>query len=230
MGHSVPSAGHHSHFLPVCGTAADGSVHRPGILPKIAGDDAAVGPGQRVILKLLRQFHMGEVVFCGDDETGGVPVNAVDDAGPQFSVDPGKAVPAVIQQGVHQCPVRVSRRGVDHQPLRFVHHDDVLVLVHHVQRDILRHDVHRLRLRQFHRHRFPAGQPGVFSEGFSRRRHPALLHQLLNGGAGQLRLLCQPCVQPFSGILTGRLQDQRLHPFSSCHAFRRVTRNRSRPE
>lgn len=115
MGHGVPSAGHHSHFLPIRRAAADGSVHRPGILPKIAGDDAAVGPGQRVILKLLRQFHMGEVVFCGDDETGGVPVNAVDDAGPQFSVDPGKTVPAVIQQGVHQCPVRVSRCGVDYQ-------------------------------------------------------------------------------------------------------------------
>ena len=30
---------------------------------------------------------------------------------PQLPVDPGKAVPAVIQQGVHQCPVRVSRCG-----------------------------------------------------------------------------------------------------------------------
>ena len=126
--------------------------------------------------------------------------------------------------------LRVPRCGVDYQALRFVHHDDVLVLVHHVQRDILRHDVRRLRLRQFHRHRFPVGQPGVFSEGFSRRRHPALLHQFLNGGAGQLRLLCQPCVQPLPGILTGRLQDQRLHPFSSCHAFRRSIHSRSRPE
>lgn len=115
MGHGVPSAGHHSHFLPVRRTAADGSVHRPVILPEIAGDDAAVGPGQRVILKLLRQLHMGGIVFRGNDETGGVSVNAVDNAGPQFSVDPGKAVPAVIQQGVHQCPVRVSRCGVDYQ-------------------------------------------------------------------------------------------------------------------
>ena len=58
----------------------------------------------------------------------------------------------------------------------------------------------------------------------------AVLWVLARGGAGQLRLLCQPCIQPFSDVLTGRLQDQRLHPFSSCHAFRRVTHSRSRPE
>ena len=45
---------------------------------------------------------MGGIVFGGDDQAAGVPVNAVDDAGTLLPPDAGQALPAVIQQGVDQ--------------------------------------------------------------------------------------------------------------------------------
>ena len=42
-----------------------------------------VHPGQGVILELGGQGQVGTVIFSGDDQAGGVPVDAVDDAGAQ---------------------------------------------------------------------------------------------------------------------------------------------------
>ena len=137
VGHRAPAARHHRHLLPVRRVAADGGVHRAAVLPEIPRHDAPVDPGQGVVLELGGELLVGEVVFGGDKEAGGVPVDPVDDAGPQLPADAGQAVPAVVEQGVHQGAVRVAGGRVDHQPLGLVHHDDVSVLVHHVQGDVL---------------------------------------------------------------------------------------------
>lgn len=50
----------------------------------------------------------------------------------------GEGVPAVVQQGVDQRAVRMARRRMHHHAHGLIHHDDVLILVDHVQRDILR--------------------------------------------------------------------------------------------
>ena len=67
------------HPLPVGPVTGNGGVHRAGILPEPAHGDGLVGPGQRMVLKLLRQGEMGHVVFGGDDQTAGVPVDPMDD-------------------------------------------------------------------------------------------------------------------------------------------------------
>ena len=54
------------------------------------------------------------VVFGGDNEAAGVPVNAVDNAGAQFAADAGEAVAAVVQQSVHQGAVGIPRCRVHH--------------------------------------------------------------------------------------------------------------------
>ena len=230
MGHGIPAAGHHGHLLPVCRTAADGSVDRACILPEIPHDDAAVCPGQCMILKLCRQPDMGKVVLRRNDKAGGIPVNAVDNAGAQLPVDAGEGTAAVVQQGIDQRPVRVSRRRMHHQSLGLVDHNNVIVLVHHVQRDILRNKIHRFRLRKQHRNGLPPRQAGVLRQRFSSRRNPACLRKLLCRRAGQLRLLRQPCVQPLSGVLTVRLQDQWLHSVSSHRVFRRSAHSKQPPE
>ena len=81
VGHGTAAVGDHGHFLAVDRMAADGGIHGAAVLTQVSGDDAAVDPAEGVILQLIRETLMGKVVFRGDDEAAGVPVDAVDDAG-----------------------------------------------------------------------------------------------------------------------------------------------------
>ena len=76
----------------------DGGVYGAGILPGTACHNAAVHPGQGVILQLRRQPLVGKIVFRNGYQAGGIPVNPVDDAGPQGPAYAGEGVPAVEQQ------------------------------------------------------------------------------------------------------------------------------------
>ena len=117
VGHRRPAVRHHRHLLPVGRAAADGGVHGPRVLPEIPGHDAPVDAGEGVVLELGGELLMGEVVLGRDDETGGVPVDPVDDAGAQGPADAGEGVPAVMEQGVDQRPVRVAGAGWTTSPL-----------------------------------------------------------------------------------------------------------------
>ena len=76
--------------------AGHGGVHGAGVLPKAAHSDGVILPVKTVVLQLGRQSQMGSIIFGGNDKPRGIPVNAVDDARPQLSVDSGKAISAVI--------------------------------------------------------------------------------------------------------------------------------------
>ena len=90
-----------------------------------------------MVLQLRAEGQVGGVVFGGDDEAAGIAVDAVDDAGALFAADAGETVAAVVEQGVDQGAVRVAGGRMDHQARGLVDHDDVVVLVDHVQGDVL---------------------------------------------------------------------------------------------
>ena len=54
---------------------------------------------------------MGKVVFRGNNESAGVPVNAVDDTGALFAADAAQTVPTVVEQGVDQGASWACRFG-----------------------------------------------------------------------------------------------------------------------
>ena len=129
----------------------------------------------------------------------------------------------MVQDRVHESPaiagvVRGSRPGVDHHPGGLVHHREIVVLVHDIQRNLLRHGAQRLRLR-FARHLdlFFATQP---QRGLGRtavHQHVPLLQQQLDArAADRLKLLHQELVQP----LPGRFQ--RHHPRMQCRKILRT--------
>ena len=91
--------------------AADGGVHRAAVLLQIARDQALIRAGQGVVAELGTEKGVGRVVLGGDDETAGVPVDAVDDAGALLAADAGETVAAVVEQGVDQGAVRVAAAG-----------------------------------------------------------------------------------------------------------------------
>jgi len=106
----------------------------------------------------------------------------------------------------------VSRR-VDHQPGGLVDHDQVVILVHHVQINGLGLII-QLRLNfHFQRQRFITGQL-LFGLGLgSVDRQHAILDPGLQARPGKaVKQLCRHLVYPLSGVL-------RLHLFGALNFF-----------
>ena len=145
VGHRGPAAEVvHRHLLPVGGVAGDGERRScpgppgdcPPPPPRTPGrgcDPGAAAARARWAMSFLAAM-MRPLVSRSIRWT--IP-------GPELAVDAGEALAAVVEQGVDQGAVGVARGGVDHQPHGLVHHDDVPVLVHHVQGDFLGQDLHR---------------------------------------------------------------------------------------
>ena len=76
--------------------AGDGGGDGAAVLAEAPHRHGVVQAEQGVVLELGGQRQVGAVVFGGDDQAGGVPVDAVDDAGAQLAVDAGEGIAAVI--------------------------------------------------------------------------------------------------------------------------------------
>ena len=96
VGNCLPPVWGDRHALAVCGVPPNGGVHRTAILPEGAHRHPVVQPEQGVILQLGGQGQVGPVVLRRDEQAGGVPVDAVDDAGTQLPVDSGEGIFTVI--------------------------------------------------------------------------------------------------------------------------------------
>ena len=76
---------------------------------------------------------MGQVIFGNGKQTGGVFVNAVDNARAQLPVDAGKALPHGVEQAVHQSVVLMPRRRMDNKPFGLVDDGHILVFIYNIQ-------------------------------------------------------------------------------------------------
>ena len=98
----------------------------------------------------------------------------------------------------------MSGGGVDHHAHRLIYHDHIPVLVHHVQRDVLGEDVHRLGVGEENLHHIAGGGAVILFQRFPAAGHRPVLQQALGGGAGQpLHAAGQKGVQPLAGLLDG---------------------------
>ena len=207
MGDSPPgrgAVGQHGDFLAVCGMAAQGLVHRAGILFKGAVHHSAVLPGEGVGLNLLRQAGVGKVVFRHNQQAAGVLVNAVNDSRPGHAVDAGEGVAAVGQQRVDQCALLVARSGMDHHALGLVHHQQVAVLVDHLQGDGLGAHLQRAHLGKLHQNLVPWLELGAFGEGLPPAGDAPVFYKVLHGGAGHvLQGGGEELIHPLARLLHG---------------------------
>ena len=205
MGHRIPGIpGGDAHLFPVRGVPPDGRVHGARVLPEGAHHNGLIGPGHGMVLELACQPHMGPVILRHRQQSGGILVDAVDDAGPQLPVDAAQVIAHGIEQAVDQGIVLVPRRGVDHQALGLVDHQHILVLIHDVQGDLLRFNVHGLGFRDGDGQGVAHIQSVIFLAGAAVARHMAPLHQLLGGAAAHVRQAPgQERVQPLPGGIGG---------------------------
>ena len=146
VGHRIPPPVRHGHLLPIRAMPANRRVHSPAVLPQVPDHHRLICPCQTVVLKLCGQCLVRSIILCRNNQSAGIPVNAVNNPRPQSAPYPAQALPAVVEQGVDQGPVRVPRRRVDHHPHRLIDHDDVLVLIDHIQGDVLGNQVDGLRV------------------------------------------------------------------------------------
>ena len=128
---------------------------------------------------LLGKADVGGVVLCHHQQAACVLIDAVDDAGADLAANAGKAALAVPQQGVDQRAVLVAGCGVHHHALGLVDHQQMGVLVDDLQRNILRHGLDGLRVRDLQQHGVPCLELQAFGHGLAVTLHMPLGHQRL---------------------------------------------------
>ena len=130
---------------------------------------------------------MRRVGLRDDDEAGGVLVQPVHDAGALHAADAGQ-VCYECEQRVHERAVRVSRRGVHRQPRGFVHDDEMIVLVHDADGDVLRRKVERRRRRHDDHHHVAAAHDSRRLDGASVDGDAAVPRQRSRPRAAEVRV------------------------------------------
>ena len=143
----APSFADDGDLLPVRGGAGERSVDRALSRLWNARDDRKIAPIHAVSRKLLGQSFVSNVGLGDHEQTGRILVDAVDYPGAGDAANTGQRPAAVMQQRVHQGAIRIACRRVDHKPRRLVDDQQVLVLENDPKRNVLRHIMRRLRLR-----------------------------------------------------------------------------------
>lgn len=141
MGHGFAAALADGHFLAIMRMPVDRLIDGAAGPVRHAPDKGHVAAphlaGAAMVGELGGERLVGAVVFRDDHQAGGVLVQPVDDAGPLHAADAGERRAAMGDQRVDQCAGFMARGGMDHEVLRLVDDDEVAVLEHDIERDIL---------------------------------------------------------------------------------------------
>ena len=204
------------HFFAVGLAAAEVCFHKALVLRKAAVNYRLVGALHAVHRHLLGKADVGGVVLCHHQQAAGVLINAVDDAGADLAANAGKAALAVPQQGVDQRAVRVAGCGVHHHALGLVDHQQMGILVDDIQRDILRHGLDGLCVRDLQQHGVSCLEFQAFGHSLAVALHMTLGHQRLQRRAGQAGVLAAEKAVDWLGEsaqLKYPIQGELLSPF-----------------
>jgi hypothetical protein len=71
---------------------------------------------------------VGLIILGYHHDAGGVFIETMDNTRSQHAIDPGKIL-AVMDQGIDQCPRRISCSRMNDHPRGFVKHDDGWIFI-----------------------------------------------------------------------------------------------------
>lgn len=152
---SAPLAGCISecfHARSVPRITADWQVDSAGVTFKFALGERKVSFFYGAGAKRFRQSGVGIVVFCDDDQAGGLFVETVHDSRPEcirLRSTAGKILSAT-QKRVYKRATRVPCAGMDAHARRFVDDEQVVVFIDYVQRNGFRFRAKRRTLHNFY--------------------------------------------------------------------------------
>lgn len=148
----------HRHPFAVRGVPRDGRADFPLLARQLPADNPMVTFLHLPAGELGGKGDMGGVRLGHDQAPAGPSVEAVDDAGPGDSADSAQLSGAMVEQGIDEGVLLVSRGGVDHQPRRLVEHHQRLIFVENAQRHLLGLGLGRPRFGPMHLHFFPGAR------------------------------------------------------------------------
>ena len=203
---------HHRDLFAVARVAAEVRFDRALVLFQVAVHHRMVDAVDAVYAHLLAEGLVRGIVFGHHQQAAGVFVDAVHDARADGAANAGELPGTVVEQRVDQRAVGVAGRRVHHHAFGFVDDEQVGVLIHDVQRDILRRRLDGLRVRHFHRHPVPCPRLVAFGHAAAVDLYARFLNKVLQGAAGQpFARLAQKAVQALAGSLRRHGAFKRLH-------------------
>ena len=157
---------------------------------------------------------MRRIVFGHHQQTAGILIDAVYDAGADRAADAGQLPGTVVKQCIDESAVRVAGGRVNHHALRLVDHQQVIILVHNIKRNVLGLRLNGLRVGQCHTVNSTGGYLVFFVDGRAVPGDKPLLDQPLQRTAGECRALPrQPRIQPTAVAGDGgKLKQLHRHP------------------
>jgi len=133
-----PAIPDNGHLLAIRDTATDVARDLSGERDWYTPNNCGIATVHSAQHKVARKCVMRQLGFGDDHQPARALVEAMNDTRPANPADPGEARTAMADQGVDERPLRVSRRGVDNQPCRFVDDDQMPILELNIQRNRLR--------------------------------------------------------------------------------------------
>ena len=134
----LDAVGAHCHLFAVPKTASDGQVDDTFLLLDLSVDHRFIKAVYRVLLNLAAESKIAFVILCTDQQTAGILVDAMNDSLTFDSIAACQFSTAVVQQRIDQRSLAVAGSGMNHHVLGFIHHQQVLVLIDNLQRNLLR--------------------------------------------------------------------------------------------
>ena len=168
-------------------------------------------PGKTVLFNLRGQGLMRPIVFGHDKQPAGVLVDTVNDARTENTIDSGKTVAAMIQQGVYQRPPGMTGGRVDHHALGLIHHQQIHILINDRQGDGLRPRLAWLRIGYLNLYGLSGPYTVIFGAGNPVHSDQPLLRPKLYGGTGYPQGGGQITVKPLPRRLVRRVQYLTVH-------------------
>jgi len=133
---------HDRDFRPVRRAAGECRINAALHVRQRTPNQTTVATGQPTVLamdcELLGEALVSGVTLRDHQQPGRILVEAMYNAWPPDAADAGKTVAAVRQQRIHESSRRMPCRRMHHEARRLVDDDEMAVLEHDIERDILR--------------------------------------------------------------------------------------------
>lgn len=134
---------HHCHAGSLRWVAAERRIDRPGVFRHVTPARRKVRAADVPLAQLIGETAVGGIMLRYQHQARGIPIQPVNDAGPENAPDSGQ-VAYSVQQTMHQRAGTVPRCRVDYQSRGLVDHQDISILVDDVERDRLGNQSGRL--------------------------------------------------------------------------------------
>ena len=195
--------------LPVDRVAADRQIDAASLLHQ-APDEGGVLLLHLAVRELARELGVRRVVLGYHDQSGGTAVEAVHDAGAEFTADAAQ-VAHMVQKRIDESAVRVAGGRMHDHARRLVDDDEIRVVVDDVEGQRLGPRRRRRRRRHVHPHHVAGVDGGSRARRRAVEQDVPLSDQLLDlrpGAASQLR--SQELVESQAGVVGPHLEDDML--------------------